>query len=77
MLGYMGKSQALAVGLTHQGRYYGIPLWITNSQRPMVVAKWAPLEVLISGLEVAEIWLIKTFFPRKKFNHQLTNVRVI
>lgn len=77
MLGYMGKSEALAIGFTHQGRYYGIPLWITDSQRPMIVAKWAPMEVLITGLQRFELWLVKNFFPSRKFCHQLTNVRAI
>jgi hypothetical protein len=77
MLGYMGKQEAKAIGFTHQGRYFGIPLWITNSQRPMIVAKWYPMELMVTLLQQSEIYVKLKLFPRKKHLHQLTNVKAI
>lgn len=77
MFGYIDKKQAKAIGFTHQGCYYGIPLWITHSDRPMIVAKWYPMEFIISTLEFADRLIGSLFFPTKPHNHQLTAVRLI
>ncbi len=49
-LNYMHEDEALAQGFTHHGAMYGIPCWVgdPDSEGPMVAAKWAPLEHLIS-----------------------------
>lgn len=73
----MDQHQAKAVGFTHQGKYFGIPLWITDSQRPMIVAKWYPMESIISLLQRTEVYIKSNFFPRRKHLHQLTNVKAI
>ncbi len=54
MIGYMTKKEALAIGFTHHGSYYGIPIWISDETYPMVAAKWAPMEFLISTFHVLE-----------------------
>lgn len=77
MFGYIDKKQARAIGFTHQGCYYGIPLWITHSDRPMIVAKWYPMEFLISVLQFADKWTALIFFPSRTHQHQLTSVKVI
>jgi hypothetical protein len=77
MFGYMDQNKAIQVGFTHQGKYYGIPLWITDSQRPMIVAKWYPMEHIISFLQQSEVFIKSRFFPSRKHRHQLTNVKAI
>ena len=77
MFGYMDQKQALAVGFTHQGKYFGIPLWITHSQRPMIVAKWYPMEMVISVLQHTEVAIKKRFFPGRKHLHSLTDIKAI
>jgi hypothetical protein len=49
MLGYMTKAKAKAHGFTHNGSYYGLPVWIGDPHgRCMVATKWAPLELVMS-----------------------------
>nr|WP_286946263.1 hypothetical protein [Pseudomonas sp. UBA6718] len=48
-LGYTTAAEAKALGCTHHGSYYGIPIWMgdIDSEAPLVFAKWAPLDYLI------------------------------
>lgn len=48
MLGYMTESKAKSFGFTHHGEYYGIPIWMTTSEQPMIAAKWVPFEFLMT-----------------------------
>lgn len=70
----MDKNEAKAVGFTHQGKYFGIPLWLTHSQRPVIKAKWYPMEFIISALQNFEFYLKTRWFPKRKFRHHLTDV---
>lgn len=55
MLGYMTEKEALSHGFTHHGRYYGIPVWMSDKVGcPAVVAKWAPMELVMSLFHVIE-----------------------
>jgi hypothetical protein len=57
MLGYMTKKEALAIGFTHHGSYYGIPVWITEDYFPMVAAKWSPLEYVMTLFHYVEAFI--------------------
>lgn len=54
MFGFMTKDEALKAGFTHHGSYYGIPLWITDSETPMVATKWEPLEYVMTMFHYIE-----------------------
>ncbi|NNN24367.1 hypothetical protein [Pseudomonas nitroreducens] len=49
LLGYTTAHEAKALGCTHHGSYYGIPIWMgdVDSEAPLAFAKWAPLDLLI------------------------------
>lgn len=49
MLGYTTALEAIALGCTHHGSYYGIPIWLgdIDGEAPLAFAKWAPLDLLI------------------------------
>lgn len=63
MLGYMTKAEALENGFTHHGRYYGIPLWITDEICPVVATKWYPMEFVMDLFHVIEITMRSLLFP--------------
>lgn len=48
-LGIMTKAEAKALGFTHHGSYYGIPLWMgdVHSEGPSVAVMWAPLDFVM------------------------------
>lgn len=48
MFGYITKEEARSAGFTHHGLYYGVPIWISDDACPMVAAKWAPMEFMIT-----------------------------
>lgn len=48
MFGYMTEQQAKQQGFTHHGSYFGIPIWISDEDCPMVAAKWAPMEYVMT-----------------------------
>jgi hypothetical protein len=56
MLGYTTAKEAKAHSCTHHGSYYGIPLWMgdIDSEAPLVFAKWAPLDHLITVFSYVE-----------------------
>lgn len=66
MLGYMTKKEALTLGFTHHGSYYGIPIWISDDDIPMVAAKWAPFELVISVVHYIEGFMWPVFFPHEQ-----------
>lgn len=47
MFGYMSADEARSNGFTNHGSYYGIPLWITDSDVPTVCTKWSWMEWMI------------------------------
>lgn len=53
-LGYMTESQAVSEGFTHHGSYYGIPVWMSDEEIPMVATKWRPLEPLMTLFHYVE-----------------------
>jgi hypothetical protein len=63
MLGYMTKKEALTIGFTHHGSYYGIPIWISDDYIPMVAAKWAPMEYLMTFFHIMEGLMHSYFHP--------------
>jgi len=77
MLGYMRKNEARAIGFTHQGYYFGIPLWLTKSERPMIVAKWYPMEFIITFLQRSEVFIRCRLTPLKRHRHHLTSIKSI
>lgn len=63
MLGYMTEKKAIEVGFTHHGKCFGIPIWITDEDCPMVAAKFAPFEILITFSQIIEGILHSIFWP--------------
>lgn len=49
-MGYMTAQHTLTEGFTHHGKMYGVPCWIGEPDgfAPMVAAKWAPMELMLS-----------------------------
>jgi hypothetical protein len=62
----MTKKQALKNGFTHHGRYFGIPIYITDEECPMVCATWAPCEFLIDIAHIIEGILHSIFWPNEQ-----------
>jgi hypothetical protein len=55
---WMKEDEALRCGLTHHGKMFGVPCWVTDpsEQRdglPTVVTKFAPAEVWITMCTIA------------------------
>lgn len=45
MFGYVTKKEAKQHGFTHNGSYYGIPLWIGGDEEcPMIASKFTLLD---------------------------------
>ena len=63
MFGFISRQQALAEGFTHHGSYYGIPIWITEAEEPMVCAKWMFGEWLITVAAHIEGFIYVAFMP--------------
>lgn len=65
MLGYMTANKAAEAGFTHEGSYYGIPLWLGGIEGDvlMVATKWAPLECLMPLASWIEGMLNAAFYP--------------
>jgi hypothetical protein len=77
MLGYIDQQKAKEKGFTHQGKYFGISLWITDSHRPTIAAKWPPMEYIISFFSRSEKWIKEHFFPNMKHRHHVNGVKII
>lgn len=45
---YMTKDEALQQGFTNHGRMFSVPIWVTDSDAPMVATKFAPFEIWLS-----------------------------
>lgn len=63
MLGFITEREALQNGFTNHGKYFGIPIWITTEDVPMVAAKWGPMEYVISAIHFIEGILSSVFYP--------------
>ena len=63
MLGYMTTKEALSLGFTHHGKYFGIPCWVAPDKGFMVATKWAPLEHLMSVFHVIEGVVRSVMYP--------------
>ena len=47
--GYVTASEAIELGFTHHGSYYGIPCWIGDVYGDFqVMTKWAPMEYVMT-----------------------------
>lgn len=62
MLGYMTIKEAKALRFTNHGKYYGIPVYIRESDM-MVATKWAPLEYLMTVFHYIEASINMVFYP--------------
>lgn len=56
-LGFMTKHEALSEGFTHHGSYYGIPLWMTETDEPMICPKHILLEPVMDLFIAIEMFL--------------------
>ncbi len=72
MLGYMTEKEALEIGFTHHGEYYGIPLWIAPDKDFMVATKWAPMEYVMTAFHHIEAFLRSILFPEDEPGFQLS-----
>lgn len=67
MLGYMTANEAKSLGMTHHGKYFGIPVWIggvdDHQSGPLVCTKWAPMEYVMSAAHHIEALLRSVMFP--------------
>jgi hypothetical protein len=63
MLGYMTKREAKVCGFTHHGSYFGIPLWMTDEEEPMVATKFEWMWPLMDVFHVIEGFLQSVFYP--------------
>lgn len=71
MLGYMGKSEALAAGMTHHGSYYGIPLWLGSDNPDFpVCCKWKPMENIMIAFHYIEGFMRSILFPEDEPSFQ-------
>lgn len=68
MLGYMTEREAAEHGFTHHASYYGLPIWIgdVDTDAPLVAAKWAPAEYLMSAMHVIEGLMLELFLPDRE-----------
>jgi hypothetical protein len=64
MLGYMTAAEAKAEGFTHHGKYFGIPVWMSDDATPMVATKWAPMEYVMSAFHEIEGLLRDVFMSQ-------------
>lgn len=68
MLGYMTEREAAEQGFTHHASYYGLPIWMgdVDTDAPLVAAKWAPAEHLMSIMRFIEGLLLALFLPDRE-----------
>lgn len=67
MLGYMTAKEALSHGFTHHGKYFGIPIWMSdNPEAPMIATKWAPMEFVMTAFHYIEAFIQANFFPERE-----------
>ena len=59
MFGYMTKKEALELGFTHNGTYYGIPIYITPGEYPRVSVKFLPFEYVFDFFSWLEFKLVE------------------
>lgn len=65
MLGYMTAKRARALGFTHHGKYFGIPVWIGEPDGEFRVAVKHPLlEYVMDAAVWIEGFLRDTFRPQ-------------
>ena len=74
MLGHMCLSEAKYTGYTHHASYYGIPVWVggieDEDEEFITVAKWYPLEYLITVVQFLE-GIVQAFsYPDEERSYQ-------
>lgn len=74
MLGYMSKDEALILGFTHHGAYYGIPVYLnmSNPYCPEVACKWEPMEFLMDVANCIESLMHELLYPDDEPSFQFT-----
>ncbi len=77
MFGYMTESFAKDEGFTHHGKYFGIPIWMTVEECPMIATKWQPLEYLMSAFHVIEGFMHSILYPDSDNCFQLSVIKPI
>lgn len=71
MFGYTTAKQALTLGYTHHGKYFGIPVWLApNDPEFPVQTKWTPLELAFTAAMWIEQFLACNFFPEREPSFQ-------
>lgn len=65
MLGYIGARKAVSLGFTHHGKYFGIPVWLSEDGEGglMVSPKWAPMEYVMICFHYVEGVMASLLYP--------------
>ena len=69
MLGWRSAKDAKALGFTHHGSYYGLPIYLgfegepSVDTAPLVAVKWAPLELVFDLFVALEDFFRPMMFP--------------
>jgi hypothetical protein len=78
LIGYVTKKKALALGFTHHGSYWGIPIYMDdNNDCPTICAKWIPLYCLFPLVEFFEFFLFFIFCQGEQTYFRFTKKRKI
>lgn len=59
------KEQALEIGFTHHGSYFGIPLWMTDSEQPFITVKFSCMNSTFDMANQIEGFLFHLFWPEE------------
>lgn len=72
-IGYITKKKALALGFTHHGSYWGIPVYMDNDEYcPLICAKWIPLYCIFPLVETIEYILFFIVFQHEETYFRFT-----
>lgn len=63
MIKRITKKEALDHGFTHHGSYFGIPMWMTDSESPLVTVKFSCMNVVFDMADQIEGFLFGVFWP--------------
>lgn len=75
MLGYITKQEALELGMTHHGSYYGLPVWIGPAETEdgcRIYTKWQPLDYMIGVFCFIENIMRSILFPEDEPMFQIS-----
>lgn len=71
MFGYMTVEKAKAMGFTHHGSYYGVPIYLgfasdpqtDMEEGPAVAVKWMPMDLVFDLFAAIEQFVRPMMFP--------------